>query len=169
MGKGKELFENFVKYMGNFESKSVIKTVEEITEEYEDLSESYGSDRLYSILGAVRDLLKKEIGKEIKRPPNLWVIDRLWSSVDGQGLIYDGDRKVILIDEWFKYPTSPWNLEDFVKTLAQLYNNAALNAESVYGVKLELIDPEDMLKEVEELINEEKEELSEEEDYGPNL
>ncbi len=169
MGKGKELFERFVEnYRGNYDSEELILAVEDITENEETLEDSFGSDRLYSIFGAVRDLLEEEIKKKTGETPNLRVIDRLWDFKDSQGLIYDRDKKAVLVDEEFKYLTSPWDLGAFVKTLARIYNEAVLSAKSLYGVELEPIDPEDMLKEVEELINEAKEELSEE-DYGPDL
>ncbi len=175
--KGRALFENFVlNYAGRLDEEAVVNTCEELTENYEDLSESYGSDRLYSLFGAVRDFLQEEIEEKTGKRFSLRVIDRLWDSKDGQGLIYDPDKMAVIVNYWLKYPTSPWSLQEIASTLTDIYNKALPKVKELYGVELEPLNKEEVyseivgyIEEMEKKLNSLNQEEEIEDDHSPGI
>ena len=176
--KERRLFKYFVEALSGreFDEEEARTTLEDLTEYEEDLSESYGSDRLYSLFGAVRDLLQEEIEAKTGERPSLMVIDRLWDAKDGQGLIYDPDKKAVIVDDWIKYPTSPWSLGELAATLTNIYNEALPRVKELYGVELEPLNGEEVYDGIDEYVEEMKEKLNSpeqgeevEDDYSPEL
>ena len=117
----------------------LVDAVRDTVERGEDFEDKYMSDRAYSIVSGVMDVIERKVEEETGEKPDIRVNLMSFMDNDDHDLVaYDSQKMAVIYAGNVKGMSKP--LPELVDKLVYVWNRSIPQVEKVYGVKLPAIE-----------------------------